>query len=136
MLFSIKKVLSALIIITLMSFIIESPFRKSGITEISQYFILVITFGLSLIYSIQKHNNEFSKIQKSVKFISIILSSGIGLVISMIISRNYLEKLYGLDFRLYLNETFSNFTFFSIAFIISALLLEVFNKILKSYNYS
>ena len=119
-----------------MSFIIESPFRKSGITEISQYFILVITFGLSLIYSIQKHNNEFSKIQKSVKFISIILSSGIGLVISMIISRNYLEKLYGLDFRLYLNETFSNFTFFSIAFIISALLLEVFNKILKSYNYS
>ena len=136
MLFSIKKVLSALIIITLMSFIIESPFRKGGIIEISQYFILVITFGLSLIYSIQKHNNEFSKIQKLVKFISIILSSGIGLVISMIISRNYLEKLYGLDFRLYLNETFYNFSFFSIAFIISALLLEVFNKILKSYNYS
>lgn len=119
-----------------MSFIIESPFRKGGNTEISQYFILVITFGLSLIYSIRKHNNEFSKIQKLVKFISIILSSGIGLVISMIISRNYLEKLYGLDFRLYLNETFSNFSFFSIAYIISAILLEVFNKILKSYNYS
>ncbi|RLZ06412.1 hypothetical protein [Faecalibacter macacae] len=136
MLFSIKKVLSALMIISLISFIIESPFKKGGITEISQYFILGIAFGLSLIYSIQKHNNEFSKIQKLVKFITIILSSGIGLVISLIISRNYLEKIYGLDFRLYINETFSNFSFFTIAFIISALLLEIFNKIIKSYNYS
>ncbi len=136
MLFSIKKILSILLIIFFISFFIESPFRKGGISLKSQLLLIGLTFGLSLIYSIQRQNKEFSQIQKFVKFLSVVLSTGIGLAISTIISHDYLEKLYGLDFQLYLNETISTISFLTISFLISALQIEILNKILKSYNYN
>lgn len=136
MLFSIKKIIGIILVIFFISFIIESPFRKGGISPNSQLIIIILIFGLSLIYSFQSKNKDFSKIQKVIQFLSVILSTGIGLVFSSMINHILLEKLYGLDFRLFLNETASNLLFLNLAFLISGLIIEVLNNILQSYNNS
>ena len=128
MLFSNRKYLLILLSILLISFIVNSPFGKGGISQSEQILIIGFIIGISLIFGLKSNKNGFNTIQKLIKTCSIFLSSCIGIVSSYFIVHYILENVYGLDYRLYLNDIITNISFISISFLISITLLSTLNR--------
>lgn len=112
-------------IIIILSFILESSFRKGGTDSNYPLYLFIITFLTSCIYLWNR--NLLMKIEiVTFSFLIAVVS----LTASYFSTTYFLEKIYGIDYEIYLNEVWANCMFFMTVnvFLVLASLLLIRHK--------
>ncbi len=101
--------LSSSLLIIILSFFIDSPFRKGGVTQ--QYLVsaLVLVMTLCFIYLLQ-----INAMIVAEKVLYTIVTSFIAIFVSNYLTETVLCYKYGIDYELFVNEILANLLFYSL----------------------